>query len=309
MQDPQTTSVEFTHLRLLSSGKFGRSWLVRSPNQELLLKKELFKTLPNEEGLQTLRQVKHPALLLPGKFSFLHQKTVVLRPWQEGSSLKDLLKQPRLWRRLSPEFWLKAFMHLCGGLEKLHAAGWLHGDIKPANILIRHNPEAKPSDWQAEQVCLIDFEQAHPFPDTNSKRRPFALAYAPPEQILQLPQLAAPSSDLFMLALCLYEALSGKGAFSYHDPEMLLHLQLNLPLPPHPRLPQSCLETLQKATAREAFPRPARQLERAAIEKLVSRGMALRYQSAPEFARALEALHNELHKRQKGWLATLFKHF
>ena len=111
-----------------------------------------------------------------------------------------------------------------------------------------------------------------------------------------------------MLALCLYEALSGKGAFSYHDPEMLLHLQLNLPLPPHPRLSQSCLRPC-KSHCPGGLSAAGTSAEQAAIEKLVSRGMALRYQSAPEFAQALEALHNELHKRQKGWLATLFKHF
>jgi eukaryotic-like serine/threonine-protein kinase len=82
------------------------------------------------------------------------------------------------------------------GLEALHAAGWVHGDIKPDNLMI---------DNQG-QVTLMDLGLATPIHTMRrSSIRPMP-EYAAPET-LKGNFAALPSSDIFSLGRVLWENL------------------------------------------------------------------------------------------------------
>lgn len=122
-------------------------------------------------------------------------------------------------------------------------------------------------------------------------RAPFALCYSPPEQLLNRNHLTGPWSDLFSLAMTLYETLCRKPAFWYHDPEMLMHMQLNQPIKNN-GIKQSLFAIIVKATYREPFRLPPRALMFPEIDDFIQKSIEKRYQEAREFITDLENLIN-----------------
>ncbi len=107
-----------------------------------------------------------------------------------GDSLRRLLERlPE--RRYSPEQALRLLKNLCEALGAAHALGLCHGPLTPGEIIIG------PSQVKVRGFGLWPVA---------------ALAYAAPEFSPQNGD-STPSSDLFSLAACLYEMLTGKSAF------------------------------------------------------------------------------------------------
>ncbi|HEV7461384.1 MAG TPA: serine/threonine-protein kinase [Solirubrobacteraceae bacterium] len=94
---------------------------------------------------------------------------------------------------------------LCDALEHAHAAGVVHRDIKPGNVIIPAEPAS-----EAGVAKLTDFGVAHLAGEdvlTHTGDVVGTLAYMAPEQAEGAP--AGPPADLYALALLLYEALAG----------------------------------------------------------------------------------------------------
>ena len=101
-------------------------------------------------------------------------------------------------------------------LHVVHAAGIVHRDVKPANVLLR--PPLTPQ--HTFRAVLADFGIAY-LADTARVTTPGTAmgtaAYISPEQVRGEPP--TPASDIYSLGLVLLEALSGERAFrSAHLP-------------------------------------------------------------------------------------------
>ncbi|WP_306357936.1 serine/threonine-protein kinase [Nocardia sp. CC213A] len=115
------------------------------------------------------------------------------------------------------------------GLDEVHRAGLLHGDVKPANILI-----AAPTDGP-ERVLVTDFGIARPANDsaTPDSSGGFAatVSYAAPEQINGEP--VDRRTDVYALGCTLYQLLTGSVPFPRDSPAAVMYAHLNDP-PPKP---------------------------------------------------------------------------
>jgi serine/threonine protein kinase len=123
-----------------------------------------------------------------------------------------------------------------------HRKGIIHGDVKPANILIGDDGRIKLTDFGMARLASRDSK------DTPLLGTP---AYWCPEQILGKPQDAR--SDIFSLGVVLYETITGSRPFDADTLQgVCARIMSSTPLPPsqsNPSLPAglnelvlSCLE-------------------------------------------------------------------
>ena len=117
-----------------------------------------------------------------------------------GRTLGELVER----RALSDRDTLRIGIALCSALDHAHAHRVIHRDLKPANILIPRVP-----DGESGMAKLTDFGVAHLVGDDGLTRTGDVvgtIAYMSPEQAECREVTAA--SDLYSLALVLYEALA-----------------------------------------------------------------------------------------------------
>lgn len=282
-------------LGVISTSKFGKTWLAKGNGSELpLIIKEVSPTEDAIDLRAKLNLILHPVLITSSIEINDKGRSYVARPFLEGTTLKEIIASSKIRKSISPKFIAECFVHLSNGLDLLHAQGFLHGDIKPSNLLVAHPPGIKPIDWKPENIRLIDFETSMRFPTVENSRRPFAMGYSAPEQLLNHGHLACPATDIFALGITLFETLTGKQPFAYHDPELLLHLQLNVPVSPSSKLTPGMFKLILKATNKIPFRLPPAMLTSKEVETILKDGIKGRYSSAGEFSAELMQVMNSL---------------
>ena len=100
------------------------------------------------------------------------------------------------------------FSQLLGALAAIHALGIIHRDVKPSNVLVRHDGVVKLTDFG---IARVPAEQAR---DTGNMA-PGTGAYMAPEQVLGRDLDAR--ADLYAAAVVLYEMLAGTTPFDAPD--------------------------------------------------------------------------------------------
>jgi predicted ATPase/serine/threonine protein kinase len=118
----------------------------------------------------------------------------------------------------------RAFAELVRGLCALHGAGLWHGDIKPANVLVREDG----------RVVVVDFGLARPVEGARATQGPMpgTPLFMSPEQLAG--EHAGPASDWHAVGSMLYEVLTGWPPFrggSLLD----LYFKKSHEIPPSPR--------------------------------------------------------------------------
>jgi len=119
---------------------------------------------------------------------------------------------------------------VAGALAAAHRKGVIHGDVKPANILITEDGRVKLMDFGMARVAARE-QSSKPLSGTP--------AYWCPEQIMGKPQDGR--SDLFSLGIVLHEVVTRKRPFDAdslqgvcnrilsHEPSPVSHLNTSLP--------------------------------------------------------------------------------
>ncbi len=163
---------------------------------------------------KTVSQVRHHHIVTLYDFgmSKLGQPYLVM-DYLEGTSLKNILKEDG---PISVERAASIYSQVCDALSSAHAVNLVHRDLKPENIMLSKN--GGNDDW----VTLVDFglsklcdpkrdeENLHITKVGDVCGSP---PYMSPEQCLSS-LIVDPRSDIYSLAICVYETLSGKLPFN-----------------------------------------------------------------------------------------------
>jgi serine/threonine protein kinase len=186
--------------------------------------------------------------------------------WDEpgGEALDRLLGKPME---------LAAFMRLAIGLAqavgRIHAAGVIHKDIKPAHVRVTSTGE----------VGLTGFEISSRLrrerpPGEDPESLAGTLAYMAPEQTGRMNRSIDSRSDLYAVGVTLYEMLTGTLPFTAAEPMEWVH----------------CHIARRPVAAAERVASVPRALS-AIIDKLLAKTGEARYQTAAGLERDLRRCH------------------
>ena len=169
-----------------------------------------------------------------------------------GGTVADRLRAARERGERVPLTTALRWLHeAAAGLDVAHAAGIVHRDVKPGNLLL---------DAQ-NRLAVCDFGIARLVDDTNMTQTGQVLgtvAYLSPEQALGRPATAA--SDRYALAVVAYELLTGERPFDGGPPTKQLRQHAETP-PPRasqtaPELPSAVDHVLLRGLAKDPNERP-----------------------------------------------------
>lgn len=110
----------------------------------------------------------------------------------QGGTLRQILDRGR---RLTPSQALVAGLDVCRALHFLHGKGWVHGDVRPANIFLGDDGRVRLAGLGLKRMVdaqQISVEQAN---------------FAAPE--IALGEQPSPQSDVYSLAVTLLETITG----------------------------------------------------------------------------------------------------
>jgi serine/threonine protein kinase len=218
---------------------------------------------------QTIAGLNHPNICIVYEVDDHEGSAFIAMERVEGSNLKQHMARGTL---ATPEV-VDIALQIAQALEAAHAAGIVHRDIKPGNIIVSTTGHVK----------VLDFGLARRFitPDDTGELvlggstiigRPLGTAnYMAPERIQQMPP--DPRSDLFSLGVVIYEMATGRLPFAGASPsETVTNVLEKDPIP----------------LTRLSPHRPP-QLERI-VNQLVAKRAEDRCQSAEELRAALAAV-------------------
>src|SRR3954471_2621892 len=172
---------------------------------------------------RTLREARAAAALShPAVVQVYDVVTEAGRPWivmelLQARSLAEIIVEDG---PLAPRAVAKIGIALLGALEVAHAAGVLHRDVKPANVLIC-----------ADGRCVLT--------DFGVARMPSDSQLTTPGMVLGSPHFISPEramgndfgppSDLFSLGVTLFTAVEGRPPFDKGDPLATMHAVVEEP--------------------------------------------------------------------------------
>lgn len=198
----------------LGSGAFGKVFRARD---RLLDRTVALKVLRSSDGVTTeslLAEARAAAALSHANVCTMHAidtsngAAMIVMEYVAGQPLSTRLESGALDPATAQSF----ARQIALGMAEAHAAGVVHGDLKPANLMVT----------PADAIKIMDFGLARrvlpPAPDGETLvLTPSASLFGTPGYMapeLTRGETATPASDVFALGLILYEMLTGRPAVS-----------------------------------------------------------------------------------------------
>lgn len=164
----------------------------------------------------------------------------------KGHTLRDVLREKGA---LSPRLALALIDPVIEGLAAAHAAGLIHRDVKPENVLIADDGRIKVGDFGLARAVTAT---------TSTGSLIGTVAYLAPELVLG--QAADARSDIYSAGVMLYEMLTGAQPYSGEVPIQVAYQHVNTELPAPsaaaPGLASDLDELVQWCTAKDPEDRP-----------------------------------------------------
>src|SRR5882724_4702076 len=260
-------------LRPLGSGGSGSVWLARDEQTGLdialkIVAREGKAAARAEREASAAARLRHPSCLRAYAFARDPRHVYIAYEFVPGRTFREVLRAGELPDAAA----IEACAQICEGLAHAHAAGILHRDVKPSNVLL--------ADGDRVSVRLLDFglaRMAEAETLTAQGDVPGTLAYISPERLAG--DEASEASDVWAVGVMLWEALSGQHPFWQasmldtaraieHGAPSLAHLR--------PDLPKALIAVVDRALSLSPARRPSAHDLAAALRGAVRPGRRLK---------------------------------
>lgn len=278
---------QYRILQKIGTGGMGSVYKAAQPAMNRMVAiKILHPKLANRKDLSSrfrrearaMSQLTHPNTVKVSMYGELEEdgSLYIVMEFLEGRNLNRAVKKdgPMAAERAVP-----ILIQVCGALQEAHTMGIIHRDLKPENIFL------------CKQIGIDEYPKVLDFglaKVTEQQMRPGSVALTQEGMVFGTPEFMSPEqaqgqkldprSDIYSLAVILYEALTGKLPFDAKTPmEYIQKHVMETPI-----LLNRRVEGLSFAKGLEEV-----------IQKALSKNPDQRYQSAIEFAAALRPYAGE----------------
>jgi serine/threonine protein kinase len=265
---PEGTSFgQYGLLRRLGGGGAGEVFLAEQP-ADGAPSRVVLKVLDGRADDPAVQRLTHEAEVAAGLrnvhiipyYGLASERSAiaVVMAYAPGGSLGDNLRAgDRIPLPLPPGVVARIVLQLGEALAAAHAAGIIHGDLKPNNVFVRTSPSGAPlavvSDFGQAILTQAAATLATSGASTSEQASWIAeqLRYAAPEQINGP---ASPASDQYGLAAVAYYLLTGRPPFT-GSAQAVLASVLQTPITPpsryNPTIPMEAERALLRALAKQ----------------------------------------------------------
>ncbi|MEU5363185.1 serine/threonine-protein kinase [Streptomyces sp. NPDC005925] len=246
----------YTANQILGRGSAGTVWLGEGPEGPVAVKL-LREDLASDQELvgrfvqerTALLGLEHPNIVTVRDLVVDGNDLALVMDLVRGTDLRTRVERDR---RLAPEAAVAIVADVADALAAAHAAGVVHRDVKPENVLLDMQGPLGPGG--SHRALLTDFGVAKLI-DTPRRTRATKIIgtpdYLAPEIVEGLPPRAA--VDIYALATVLYELLAGFTPFGGGHPGAVLRRHVTETVVPLPGIPdelwQLMVQCLAKAPA------------------------------------------------------------
>ncbi|MEJ2646363.1 MAG: serine/threonine-protein kinase, partial [Gammaproteobacteria bacterium] len=213
-----------------------------------------------KQEAQAAGRLNHPAVVGVYDYGEDGDQAYIVMEFVDGSTLSELSKYSGVF---DVEGIIDLMVKVLDGLNFAHSKGIVHRDIKPSNIMRTADGEVKITDFGIARIESSELTQIGTVIGTPG--------YMSPEQLMG--QRVDHRSDIFSCGILLYELLTGERAFASTNVTSTIYKVVHTELPPVSKICPTVPAAMDPALARALAKNPGD-----------------RYQSAQEFAQALEAV-------------------
>jgi serine/threonine protein kinase len=276
---------QFQVLQKIGSGGMGSVYKALQPAMNRMVAvKILHPKLANRKDLvsrfrreaRAMSHLTHPNTVKVLLYGELEDGSLyIVMEYLDGKNLNQTV---RAEGPMPLERGLPILIQACNALEEAHRAGIIHRDLKPENIFLSQQGGMR------DYAKVLDFGLAKV---TEREMRPGSIILTQEGMVFGTPEFMSPeqaqgktltpASDIYSLAVILYEVLTGKLPFEAKNPMEFIQLHVTAkPKPINERVPGRTFPPLLWTV----------------LEKALAKKSEDRFASGAEFAHALTAVLN-----------------
>ena len=201
----------FALIDLIAKGGSGSIWRAWDSKAQEVCAAKVLRQRDSADLMRFVREkgvsFDHPHLLTPYGWGAEDEHVVIAMPLVTGGTLEEVVKHGG---RLGEPAVVVILDQLLDGLAHIHAEGWIHRDVKPANIMFEPHGRAHPHSRLADFGIAVH--------DTDVRFTHVGMVNGTPGYMApELFSMAdpAPSHDLYAAGVVALVALNGK--ITLHD--------------------------------------------------------------------------------------------
>jgi len=204
---PELVLGRYRPLKPLGSGGSGSVWLARDEQTQLdvalkIVAREGKAAARAEREAEAAARLRHPACLRTYGLAHDSRHVYIAYEFVPGQTFREALRA----QELDDDSAIEACAQVCEGLAHAHAAGILHRDVKPSNVLLAEGPQVSVRVLDFGLALMGDAETL-----TEQGDVPGTLAYISPERLAG--EQATAAADVWAVGVMLWEALAGRHPF------------------------------------------------------------------------------------------------